>query len=512
MRVFIAFEGLCEPFDVHPGQTVYDVKQMIKVYFHIQLSDDKQGRRILELTFAGGVLRDQWVLTDVGITVCSTIKCTVKEETKPALYVFNAVTKERIGIFGGVYLLNERVSRLKTLISLKSGYPVSVYTLRTWQGTEMYNCNCLSDYKLDLGATLRMDVWDGWKEFLKACVTGHKKNVQRYLVSKQEVLRYQERVALYMAAHFGHLELAQWLLNKGVRADEAVGVHPYREWCCETDHPDVGKCAIHAAAEAGRLLVLKAFIAHNVLCLQCRNPVGQTPLRICTSLTHKDCVLYLVMKTWSVVSFPNISLPMSIYIKVKKWLFVAQRHIWRVKKRLVEFKPRVGDTVVVNGFTEPKMTSRGMHGFDHEKGRKETDDSKINTSTKYGTNKVNNNTLTNGNEQKMKLPPIHQTPTNHTRSGNKDASIDDTFENSWTAHVPLPPLVNPGNGRPQKLTDPHAVIILNSSLKSFSKYSGRTPRENAIHCLGLASEFKEKTWLRQLDVARMLAKKSVCSL
>ncbi|KAE8604223.1 hypothetical protein XENTR_v10014627 [Xenopus tropicalis] len=481
-------------------------------YFHVQLSDDKQGRRILELTFAGGVLRDEWVLTDVGITLCSTIKCTIKEETKPALYVFNAVTKERIGIFGGAYLFTDRVSSLKTLISQKSGYPVSIYTLRTWQGTEMYNCNCLSDYKLDLGASLRMDVWDGWKELLKACVTGHKNNVQRYLAGKQEVLRYQERVALYIAAHFGHLELAQWLLNRGVRADEAVGVHPYREWCHETDHPDVGKCAIHAAAEAGQLLVLKAFIAHNVLCLQCQNPVGQTPLKICTLQGHKDCVLYLVMKTWSLVSFPNISLPMNIYIKVKKWLFVAQKHIWKVKKRLVEFKTRVGDTLVVDGFTEPNMTSRGLHRLHHENGGKETDDSgnkSLCVSEKHGTNKVSHDTMRNGKGQKLKLPPIHQTITNCTRS--KDTSLGDTFKNTWTAHVPLPPLVNAANGRPQNLTDPHAVIILNSSLKSFSKHSGRTPRENAIYCLGLASEFKEKTWLRQLDVARMLAKKSVCS-
>jgi hypothetical protein len=42
-------------------------------YFHVQLSDDKQVRHFLELSYAGAILRDSWVLTDVGITPSSAI-------------------------------------------------------------------------------------------------------------------------------------------------------------------------------------------------------------------------------------------------------------------------------------------------------------------------------------------------------------------------------------------------------------------------------------------------------
>ena len=51
---------------------------ILKDYFHIPLSEDEQGRRYLELTYAGAALKDSWSLADVGISFCSTLKCFVK--------------------------------------------------------------------------------------------------------------------------------------------------------------------------------------------------------------------------------------------------------------------------------------------------------------------------------------------------------------------------------------------------------------------------------------------------
>ncbi|XP_075720116.1 protein ANKUB1 [Rhinoderma darwinii] len=518
MKVFIAFDGLCESFDIPPGQNVKKVKQMLKDYFHIQVSDDKQGRRFLELIYAGGVLRDEWVLTDAGITLCSTIKCIVKEEEKPALYVYNVVTKERVQIMGSINLLAATVSKLKSLVSLKCGFPVSLFCLRTLGGKEMYDCNTLSDYNLDLGATVRMDVWDGWKELLSSCVLGHKQNVQRYFSKYETILRFQQRAALYIAAHFGHLELAEWLQTKGVRADEAIGAHPYREWCRDTDHPDIGKCAVHAAVEKGQLLLIKSFIARNVLCLDCQNALGQTPLKICIQFGHKDCLLYLIMKMWSVVSFPKVSLPMNIYIKVKQWLYKAQKRVYKVKKWAPQFKTRVGDPVVVDGFTEPKMTSRELHGFYQDKWRRVVKNSRAHSSQAIVNVvlKLRPLTLRERTTKLSRFPSLKQRGEDPVKRlcqpVGETPDINDIFENSWNPHIPLPPITNTSNNRPHHLRTPHAALLLNSSLESFSKYSGHTPRQNAIYFLSLASEFKEKPWLQQLDMARRLARKSVHNL
>uniref|UniRef100_A0A452F9K2 Ankyrin repeat and ubiquitin domain containing 1 n=1 Tax=Capra hircus TaxID=9925 RepID=A0A452F9K2_CAPHI len=191
MRIFVAFEGSFEPFDVSTDETVEAVKLMIKDYFQIPLSEDEQGRRYLELMYAGAALKDSWSLADVGISFCSTLKCFVKEEDKPTLCVFNAVTQETMAIMEGISLLGKKVSDLRTLIALRCGFPVSVFCLRTPEGLEMYDCNQLRDYQTDLGTTLRLDVWDGWKEFLMGCLLGQKLQVQRYLSNEGPVLKYE---------------------------------------------------------------------------------------------------------------------------------------------------------------------------------------------------------------------------------------------------------------------------------------------------------------------------------
>ncbi|KAG7217509.1 hypothetical protein INR49_021436 [Caranx melampygus] len=88
------------------------------------------------------------------------------------------------------------------------------------------------------------------------------------------------RVALYIAASLGHLDLADWLLERGVHAEEPVGVHPYRQWCHQTAHQDTGKCPIYVAVECGQLLILKVFTTKKILTLACQDPAGRDPLNI----------------------------------------------------------------------------------------------------------------------------------------------------------------------------------------------------------------------------------------
>ncbi|EPY79042.1 protein ANKUB1 [Camelus ferus] len=343
MRIFIAFEGSFEPFDVSADETVEAVKLMIKDFFHIPLSEDEQGRRYLELMYAGATLKDSWSLTDVGVSFCSTLKCFVKEEEKPTLYVFNAVTQETMRIMESISLLGKKVSDLRTLVALRCGFPLSVFCLRTPEGLEMYDCNTLRDYQIDIGLQV---------------------SLQTAIGKNEEGRGYQKRVALYIAAFYGYVELTEWALKQGVRPNEAVGVHPYRAWCHEALHADVSKCPIHAAVEAGQLLILKAFVNCSVLCLECKNAAGQTPLAIAFKHKQKDCVLYLLSKMWSTVSFLKISVPMRIYIKIKQWILRAQSHNLN-KSQLCGarvFGAKVGDTVMmVDGFTKPKMTSKSWH-------------------------------------------------------------------------------------------------------------------------------------------------------
>uniref|UniRef100_H3A5F5 Ankyrin repeat and ubiquitin domain containing 1 n=2 Tax=Latimeria chalumnae TaxID=7897 RepID=H3A5F5_LATCH len=519
MRIFIAFECFCEPFDILQNQTVQTVKLMIKNYFHLQLSDDKRGHRYLDLMYAGASLKDDWVLADVGITPCCTIKCILKEEDKPVLQIYNVVTQETIPIMGKIFLLSTTVSNLKSLVSLKCGFPVSTFCLRTQSQTELYNCNKLEDYRIDIGTTLHLDIWDGWKAFLTGCVLGHKRTVQRYFSDEEPVMKFQQRIALYMAAFFGHLEMTGWLLKLGVRADEPVGVHPYREWCHEMDHPEIKKCPVHAAAEAGQLLVLKTFINSNVLCLDCKNPQGHNPLKLSVKYKHKKCVLYFTTKMWSVVSYPGASFPMGIYIKLKKWLYKVQQRLLFTKlpNLSTAFKTQVGDTVLIDGFTEPGMTSKPK-----SRTLKKEPSSKSCTLPPLLPNKENNQGAFKQWTKSlpcMKLPPVEQKPEDNKAQLNKNKKVqtadqlkkDESInKNIWKAKVPLPPISRDTNPRPHFFyNSSSSTFLLTSSLDSFSEYSGRTTRENAIYCLALTSAFEKKPWLQQLEMARSLARRTV---
>ncbi|XP_012861584.1 protein ANKUB1 [Echinops telfairi] len=476
MRIFVAFEGSFEPFDVSADESVGAVKRMIK------------------------------------------------EEDQPTLYVLNAVTQELLPIVDSISLLDNKVSELRTLVSLRCGFPVGVYCLRTPQGQEMYDCNTLGDYRIETGGTLRLDVWDGWKEFLRGCLLGQKLQVQRYLSEDGPILKYQRRVALYIAAFYGYVELTEWALKQGARPNEAVGAHPCRAWCHKALHADVSKCPIHAAAETGQLWVLKAFVHCSVLCLECRDAAGQSPLTLALRHRHQDCVLYLLNKMWSTVSFPEIAVPMRIYLRVKQWMLRAHRlrlHKSQLPRARIS-GARVGDPVAVDGFGKPSMTSQSWYKYQHQ-GPRGTRCQLPPLQGGWAGGRAGATTraisLPNPREDTPRFPPLADASKasggqRHAEENQKkNRAREKLIKRAYLPQVPLPPVSTMASAYPPCCSaTPSAVLLLGSSSAAFARHSGKTPRENAIYCLAVASAFKEKPWLQQLGIARVLAKKSVANL
>uniref|UniRef100_A0A671K7I0 Ubiquitin-like domain-containing protein n=1 Tax=Sinocyclocheilus anshuiensis TaxID=1608454 RepID=A0A671K7I0_9TELE len=99
-----------------------------------------------ELSYAGAGLQDNWCVSDFGIATASTIRCQVKEVSKAILHVFSAITKATLPIMGPVTLLRSLVSKLKSVVSLQLGIPVSSFRLSTGSSLHLHDCNLLSDY------------------------------------------------------------------------------------------------------------------------------------------------------------------------------------------------------------------------------------------------------------------------------------------------------------------------------------------------------------------------------
>ena len=105
------------------------------------------------------------------------------------------------------------VSDFRALISRKVGLPVGVFRLLSEKGAEMFDFHTLYDYGVVLGSTVRLDTWDGWNDFLNLAVMGFSSHVMANLMADDAVAKYQMKVAMYMAAHFGHVDLAVSLLR-----------------------------------------------------------------------------------------------------------------------------------------------------------------------------------------------------------------------------------------------------------------------------------------------------------
>lgn len=333
--------------------------------------------------------------------------------------------------------------------------------------------------------------------------------------------RFQKRLALYIAAAHGHIEMASWLLDNGVQAHEPVGVHPSRVWCYETDHPESLKCPVHAAVEAGQLLILKMFLSRNMLNLACRDPSNQNLLQIAIYHQHKNCVSHLVSKLYTMVTFRGFALSTWIYVQIKIWINKAKRGLLK-KSVLVNRGPlrsRVGDTLLIDGFSLSRMSSvpRGSVFKGSTWVKKSSCEFHALTSQLTGSScpchhpaVLSSQNASEGLPQLLPLAPNKRTGEKikgNNGCGRKKpeeilvAENTDHKLNEWSSRVPLRHTFRDTGPRPLFIhSNPKSGKILCSSLESFTRCCGRTPRENAIYCLAIARSVMQLVLYHQINI------------
>ena len=235
---------------------------------------------------------------------------------------------------------------------------------------EMFDGHTIDDYGIDIGCTVDIGTWDGWNEMLNLCTLGFATQAVQHLASNELVARFQQKVMLYMAAHFNHVDLAVTLLRMGIKADEAVGEHPSRQWCKDTiKHIDSRKSPVHEAAEAGSLGALRSFVHNNLMNVLAKDGNDLTPLNIALRKKQKPCASFLLTKQWSKINYTKKhAIPLSIYVKIRRWadrskdrafvLHGAWKSSLKNPKRFLNNGALVGLQVQVDGFSTSKMSSK----------------------------------------------------------------------------------------------------------------------------------------------------------
>lgn len=314
--------------------------------------------------------------------------------------------------------------------------------------------------------------------------------------------RFQKRLALYIAAAHGNLEMASWLLDNGVQAHEPVGVHPSRVWCLETDHPESLKCPVHAAVEAGQLLILKIFLSRNILNLACRDPSNRNLLQIAIYHQHKKIVSHLVSRLYSIVTFRGFALSTWIYVQIKIWINKAKRGLLKtsISANRGLFQSRVGDTLLIDGFSLSRMSSvpRGSVFKGCTWVNKSSCGVQTLTSQNTGSSCSCHHPAVLSEQLPQMLPLAPNKRIGKKTKGNngcgrkkpKEILVAENTDHKLgeqRSRVLLPHTFQDTGPPPLFIYSSHkSEKIFCSLLESFTRLCGRTPRENAIYSLTIS--------------------------
>ncbi|XP_042568421.1 protein ANKUB1-like, partial [Cyprinus carpio] len=419
--------------------------------------------------------------------------CPTQEVSKAILHVFSAITKETLPIMGTVTLLRSFVSKLKSVVSLQLGIPVSSFRLSTGSHLHLYDCDLLSDYAVQAGKSHLQSrpITDTHTDIIQ---------IKKYVWTMDGMLwmvtHYHQT---FKSVPLSHRNSGKYKDN--VSRDRLIVVHSHL------------------------LLVLKLFVSSSIANLACCDPSGRNLLQIAIRHRRRECVTCLASKLYITVNFPGYSLPMYIYLQIKIWICRAQARERHLLGR------KLGDLVHVDGFPMQKKSSnpRGWA----LRGCIEVKESSCGfpvTSSFVGPSCVCHYPAAPPSQSaSVVLPQLHppqaikstrqeQNITRNRACGGKNPREILPAENTngsmedWCSKVPLP------HSFPD-IRHRHFLIsrssksdkILDVPQETFKLLNGRTLRENAIYCLAIASSFTEKPWLQQLALAQTLARRSVQS-
>lgn len=384
MLIFGVYESERVAIDVPIGSTVGEVKKMIQVRLHIFFDElVKQDKQVLVLSFAGSDLNDNWIFTDLGIVPGSTCKVCMREEVKPVLFVKCSHDGQVIEIMEDYFVEKLHVSDLRTMVSKKSGLPVCIFRLVSRTNLELFDQHELFDYGIECGDTVYMECWDGWTELINYSILGLTPSVMPLIVSEEIQQRFQLKVVIYIAAHFGCVDLARTCIKLGIRPDEPIGEHPARQWCKDQSHIETKRAAVHEAAEFGQLGVLRLFVNNEITCSMAREGHNLTPLNLALRNRQKQCASFLLTKQWIKVPITRgQSMTLQTVRRIKLWCERCKEKAFMkygpnkssLKRRTFNTGPLVSHGVIIDGFSASPMNGKSKASQTNKERRKQAND------------------------------------------------------------------------------------------------------------------------------------------
>ncbi|XP_013407139.1 protein ANKUB1-like [Lingula anatina] len=332
MRIFIVYENERTTLDVPEGRPVFEIKKIIEknVYLDV-LCFGESSPKFLALVYGGAELEDDWIFTDVVLYPGATIRLYMKEAVIPALKVkcFFLNNGKLVEIYHEGKIRDLKIKYIRTMIARKTGIPVGAFFISDDGGRELFDENTLGTYDMGRGQTVYMKTWEGWETLLRYAVVGYTNGVQGELSSDEKEARFQIKVAMYIAAHYGHEALADFAVQQGVRACEWTGEHPFRRWTGGSHmHLDCKRSPIHEAAEFGHLSVVRRFVVDDIYAVTARDGNNVMPFSLALRYKHKKCAAFLLSRTWTRLDINGKTVPIQVCARLMAWAEQARVRVW----------------------------------------------------------------------------------------------------------------------------------------------------------------------------------------
>lgn len=211
--------------DTEENETVGEIKQKVEEYFKIDTSGTGREKKRIVLEFAGGDLNDSWIMNDLPIPAGSVVKCLVRVERDPDFRFYLTYKQEYFSLYDTeLNISRASVLELRVCAANHLGLPLSIFRLKKPKSEQiLFDDKTLFEYGIVLTTDLILETWQGWDTFLHYAMSGFHNQLMKSLSTDEYIKQYQMRCALYIAAHYGCVDLAANLILQGVRADQPVG-------------------------------------------------------------------------------------------------------------------------------------------------------------------------------------------------------------------------------------------------------------------------------------------------
>ncbi|CAF2813880.1 unnamed protein product [Rotaria sp. Silwood2] len=275
MRYFIYYppHQSIRLIDVNENVLVEDVLTLAKREFGLNSEDSGPSETSIVLNYNGSDLKPKWSLVDLSIPSGSIIRCLYREEKAAELYVLCSFNRQILKLYDSSITIETTISTIRKKISDKLGLPLSIFCLETYDTKQrLYDEMKLLNSDIKIHDHIYLKVWRGYEKFLNSSIKGFTEPYAHDDLTRH----YQAQVALYIAAFYGHMELANFAMQQGARSDHPVGEHPSRQWSSELTSkslPEMLKCPIHIAVERGHVKIVDLFVRQSIICTQIRDPI-----------------------------------------------------------------------------------------------------------------------------------------------------------------------------------------------------------------------------------------------